>query len=93
MTVLTWILLTLAIAAVAACAAYQRRRRDPARRLAVVLPVAGVLALPVLLSYDASAVAWGVWGATVIAAALVWAVADTRRDPPAARGTRSRGRP
>ncbi|WP_128982802.1 hypothetical protein [Streptomyces roseicoloratus] len=93
MAVLTWVLLAAAVAAVAACLAYQRRRRDPGPWLALVLSLGGLLPLPVLLAYDASAAAWGVWGAIVIAAALVWAAADTLRDTAAARGRRSRGRP
>ncbi|MGW6396412.1 hypothetical protein ACWFR1_39290 [Streptomyces sp. NPDC055103] len=93
MAVLTWVLLAAAVAAVAACAGYRRRRRDAVPGLALVLSLAGLFPLPALLAYDASAAAWGVWGAIVIAAALVWAVADTLRDTPAARGRRSRGRP
>ncbi|MFI2716463.1 WD40/YVTN/BNR-like repeat-containing protein [Streptomyces collinus] len=39
------------------------------RRTAPVLLAAGLLPLPVLLAADASAAAWGLWGATIITAA------------------------
>ncbi|MEU2233531.1 hypothetical protein [Streptomyces vietnamensis] len=83
MTVLIWLLLAIGVLAVAASALQVHRRHGPTREVAVTLPAAGLLALPALLAGDASAAAWGLWGTTVIAVALTWAVADTLRDIPA----------
>ncbi|MEV6326695.1 hypothetical protein [Streptomyces sp. NPDC051909] len=94
MTGLIWLLLAIGVLAVAASALQVHRRHGPTRTVAVTLPVASLLALPALLAGDASAAAWGLWGATVIVAALTWSVADTLRDipapPPAAGHRRAR---
>ncbi|MEU1925091.1 hypothetical protein AB0H23_34385 [Streptomyces albogriseolus] len=88
MEALVWTVIVLGDLATAACAVHltRRRRRDPAhlvrfiRRTAPVLLAAGLFPLPVLLAAEASAAAWGLWGATIITAALVYAYADTLRD-------------
>ncbi|WP_149182585.1 hypothetical protein [Streptomyces sp. TRM49041] len=88
--VLVWILITIQVLAVAACAMLLARshRRDASRlartlhRTAPALLAAGMLPLPALLVADAPAVAWGLWGACTIAAALAHAVGDTLRDIP-----------
>ncbi|WP_328478411.1 hypothetical protein OHS71_08415 [Streptomyces sp. NBC_00377] len=94
MEALVWTLIVLGDLATAACAVHltRRHRRDAANlvrfihRTAPVLLAAGLLPLPALLAADASAAAWGLWGATTITAALVYAYADTLRDlPPHAR--------
>ncbi|MFD0368002.1 hypothetical protein [Streptomyces sp. NPDC059071] len=90
MTVLIRLLLAGGVLSVAASALQVHRRRGPTRSVTVALPVASLLALPALLAGEASAAAWGLWGATVIAAALTWAVADTLRDIPAPPPTGSR---
>ncbi|NBM14450.1 hypothetical protein [Streptomyces sp. GC420] len=82
MTALTWILAAAGVIAVAACGVRVFRVGRPSQGVAAALPVAAVLALPGLLSHDAPAAAWGLWGATTISAALTWAVADTLRDLP-----------
>lgn len=76
--------------ATAACAVHPARchHRSPAglirslHRTAPVLLAAGLLPVPALLANDAPGAAWGLWGATTIAAALVYAVGDTLRDVP-----------
>lgn len=83
MSALTWVLIAAGLATVAACGVRVHRVGGPSREVAIALPVAAVLALPGLLTNDAPAAAWGLWGATTIAAALTWAVADTPRDFPA----------
>ncbi|WP_225804014.1 hypothetical protein [Streptomyces sp. NK15101] len=90
MTVLIWLLLAIGVLAVAICAVHVHRHHGPTREVSVVLPLAGLSALPALLVEDASAAAWGLWGVTGIAAALTWAVADTLRDIPATPPARSR---
>ncbi|MCZ4508754.1 hypothetical protein O3Q52_11165 [Streptomyces sp. ActVer] len=94
MEALVWTLIVLGDLAAAACAVHlaRRHRRGPAQlvrsinRAAPVLLAAGLLPLSALLAADASAAAWGLWGATTITAALVYAYADTLRDlPPHAR--------
>ncbi|TQK45143.1 hypothetical protein FBY35_6687 [Streptomyces sp. SLBN-118] len=82
MTALTWLLIAVGLVTVAVCAAQVHRRHGPSRGAAQTLPIAGVLSLPALLVDDAPAAAWGLWGATAIAAALTWAVADTLRNAP-----------
>ncbi|MFC9753096.1 hypothetical protein [Streptomyces sp. NPDC056921] len=90
MDALAWALIILGDLATAACAVHLARRhhRAPAglirslHRTAPVLLAAGLLPLPALLADDAPAAAWGLWGATTIAAALVHAVGDTLRDVP-----------
>ncbi|MFF4954894.1 hypothetical protein ACWC2K_36110 [Streptomyces chattanoogensis] len=47
-----------------------------------LLLAAGVLPVPALLAADAPAVAWGLWGATAIAATLVYAVGEALCDLP-----------
>ena len=102
MEALVWTLIVLGDLAAAACAVHltRRHRRDPAllvrsiHRTAPILLAAGVLPLPALLAADASAGAWGLWGATTIAAALVYATADTLRDLPRAQpASRTGSRP
>lgn len=93
MEALAWTLIILGDLATAACAALltRRHRRDPAHlvrsihRATPALLAAGVLPVPALLAADAPATAWGLWGTTAIAAALVYACADTLRDLPRAR--------
>ncbi|MFI6010098.1 hypothetical protein ACIBAG_14980 [Streptomyces sp. NPDC051243] len=80
MTPLIWILITIGAVTVIACGVRVHRVGGPSRDVAIALPVAAVLALPGLLADEATAAAWGLWGATTIAAALTWAVADTVRD-------------
>ncbi|MFD3920189.1 hypothetical protein [Streptomyces sp. NPDC058595] len=90
MDALAWTLIILGDLAVAACAVHlaRRHRRDVAglarslHRSAPVLLAVGLLPVSALLADDAPAAAWGLWGATTIAAALVYAVADTLRDLP-----------
>ncbi|MFB7171911.1 hypothetical protein ACFCYM_13925 [Streptomyces sp. NPDC056254] len=88
--VLVWLLIAVQVLTIAACARHlaQRHRRDASRlartlhRTAPVLLASAVLPVPALLVADAPAVAWGLWGAGTIAAALVHAVGDTLRDIP-----------
>ncbi|MCX5173874.1 hypothetical protein OG616_38470 [Streptomyces antibioticus] len=88
--VLVWILITMQVLTIAACATLLARshRRDASRlartlhRTAPALLASGVLPVPALLAADAPAVAWGLWGAGTIAAALVHAAGDTLRDIP-----------
>ncbi|ALV33228.1 hypothetical protein [Streptomyces sp. CdTB01] len=90
MDAVVWTLLILGDLATTVCAVHLTRRhqRDPARLVralhhaAVILLAVGLLPVPALLSDDAPAAAWGLWGATTIAAALVYAVGDTLRDLP-----------
>ena len=100
MEVLAWTLIALGALTAAACAAHltRRHRRDASRlahalrRTAPALLAAGLLPLATLLAVDAPAAAWGSWGAVTIAAALVYAAADTLRDvsgPRASSRTRS----
>ncbi|MFF3128704.1 hypothetical protein ACFVRD_42100 [Streptomyces sp. NPDC057908] len=72
----------------------QPRRTDPfPPPHCPVLLAAGLLPVPALLANDAPAAAWGLWGATTIAAALVYAVGDTLRDvPPRTREAAQAGR-
>lgn len=88
--VLVWVLITVQVLTIAACATLlaRRHRRDASRlagtlhRTAPVLLASGVLPVPALLVADAPAAAWGLWGAGTIAAALAYAVGDTLRDIP-----------
>ncbi|MGW0751129.1 hypothetical protein [Streptomyces sp. NPDC002587] len=88
--VLVWLLITVQVMTLAACARHlaQRHREDVSHlartlhRTAPVLLASGVLPVPALLVADAPAAAWGLWGAGIIAAALVHAVGDTLRDIP-----------
>ncbi|MBC9725031.1 hypothetical protein [Streptomyces sp. TRM68367] len=88
MEILAWALIVLGFVTTTACAVHltRRHRRDAPHmtrslhRTAPALLAAGLLPLPVLLGADAPAGAWGMWGATTIAAALVYAAADTLRD-------------
>ncbi|MEU9242331.1 hypothetical protein [Streptomyces shenzhenensis] len=82
MTALTWVLIIVGLLIVTACGFRVHRVGGPSREVTTALPVAAVLALPGLLTDEAPAAAWGLWGATSIAAALTWAVADTLRDIP-----------
>ncbi|MED7824559.1 hypothetical protein [Streptomyces chiangmaiensis] len=82
MTALTWVLIAVGLMTVAACVVRVHRMGGPSREVAIALPVAAALALPGLLADQAPAVVWGLWGATTIAAALTWAVANTLRDIP-----------
>ncbi|MGA5411875.1 hypothetical protein ACPCSC_32055 [Streptomyces lavendulocolor] len=90
---LIWLLITVQVLVIAGCAVLlkRRHRRDARhlartiRRTAAALFVTGVLPVPALLATDAPAAAWGLWGAATIAAALVYATADTLRDIPANR--------
>ncbi|MGW7406196.1 hypothetical protein ACWGI9_21110 [Streptomyces sp. NPDC054833] len=82
MRVLTWLLVAVGLITVAACGVRVHREGGPSRQVAIVLPTAVVLALVGLLADEAPAAAWGLWGATAIAAALTWAVADALRDMP-----------
>ncbi|MFD8302852.1 hypothetical protein ACFV29_10930 [Streptomyces sp. NPDC059690] len=59
----------------------------PTRRAASALIAVCVFPLPALLATDAPAAAWGLWGCGYIAAALVYAFADTLRDVPSAAPT------
>jgi hypothetical protein len=93
MTVLTWVLIAVGLVIVAACGVRVHRVGGPSWQVAIALPVAGVLALPGLLAEDAPAAAWGLWGATTITAALIWAVADTLRDIPGRAAGKSRRTP
>ncbi|GHG01922.1 hypothetical protein GCM10018777_10780 [Streptomyces albogriseolus] len=98
MEALVWTLIVLGVLATAACAVHLTRsqRRDAAHlgrsihRTAPVLLAASLLPLPALLAADASAAAWGLWGATTITAALVYAYADTLGDLPPHAWTASR---
>ncbi len=88
--VLVWLLLAVQVLTIAACAMLlaRRHRRDASRlartlhRTTPALLASGVLPVPALLAADAPAVAWGLWGAGTIAAALAYAVGDTLRDIP-----------
>ncbi|WP_406263804.1 hypothetical protein OHT93_02450 [Streptomyces sp. NBC_00191] len=82
MTALTWSLIAVGVMTVAASSVRVHRVGGPSREVAIALPVAAVVPLSGLLEDDAPAAAWGLWGATTIAAALTWAVADTLRDIP-----------
>ncbi|GAB1339828.1 hypothetical protein ACE1SV_64180 [Streptomyces sp. E-15] len=85
---LTWLLLVLQSAITVACAVLLARRhtRDVAQldrsihRAALALLIAAAMPLPALLTTDAPAGAWCLWGAGYIAGALVYAFADTLRD-------------
>ncbi|WP_030587817.1 hypothetical protein [Streptomyces anulatus] len=87
---LVWLLITVQALTVAACAMLlaRRHRTDASglartlHRAAPALLAAGALPVPALLVADAPAVAWGLWGAGTIAAALAYAVGDTLRDIP-----------
>ncbi|MBW8705525.1 hypothetical protein MBT84_38565 [Streptomyces sp. MBT84] len=68
MTALTWVLIAVGLMTVAACGVRVHHVGGPLREAAIALPVAAVLALPDLLTTRASAAAWGLWGATTIAA-------------------------
>jgi hypothetical protein len=78
-------LMTVALAAVRLA---RRRRREPdtpprfRRLVPVTLLATSVLPLAPLLAFNASTVFWGLWGAGYIAAALVYARADSARDLP-----------
>ncbi|WP_181646965.1 hypothetical protein [Streptomyces sp. WAC00263] len=92
MRTLALALVAVQLLTVAACAVrLARHPRDPARlprtlhRTAAVLLGASALPLVALLATEASMVAWGLWGAGYLTAAVVWAGADTLRDIPAAR--------
>ncbi|MEV0375939.1 hypothetical protein AB0I10_40565 [Streptomyces sp. NPDC050636] len=93
MLILAWTMVILGGVTVAACAAHlaRRHRQEPAQlvralhRTVPVLLAAGVFPVPVLLATDGLAAAWGLWGVTIIAAALVHCTADTCCDVPAAR--------
>ncbi|CAM5513919.1 hypothetical protein [Streptomyces chartreusis] len=82
MTALTWALIAVGLVTVAACQVRVRQEGGPSREVAIALSLASVLALPALLVDEAPAAAWGLWGTTTIAAALIWAVADTLRTAP-----------
>ncbi|MET9041758.1 hypothetical protein ACWDWS_43100 [Streptomyces sp. NPDC003328] len=82
MTALTWVLIAVGLMTVAACGVRVHLVGGPPREAPIALPVAAVLALPGLLTTQAPAAAWGLWGATTTAAALTWALADTLRDIP-----------
>ncbi|MFE1786873.1 hypothetical protein ACFW7J_00460 [Streptomyces sp. NPDC059525] len=84
MTALTWLLSAVGLVAVAACGVQVDRVRGPSREVAIAPPVAAVLALPGPLADDAPPAAWGLRGATTIAAALTWAVAGSVRGAQAA---------
>ncbi|MFF4948797.1 hypothetical protein ACWC2K_33725 [Streptomyces chattanoogensis] len=85
MEALAWALIVLGDATIAACAVHlTRRHRRGAphltrslHRTVPALLVAGLFPLASLLAVDATAAAWLLWGATTIAAALVYAVGDT----------------
>lgn len=91
MEALAWALIVLGDVTITACALHltQRHRRGAphlARSLHRTVPAllaAGLLPLAPLLAVDAPAAAWGLWGASTIAAALVHAVGDTLCDVPA----------
>ncbi|MFI2368100.1 hypothetical protein [Streptomyces sp. NPDC018833] len=97
---LIWLLLALQVLTIAAGGVLLARRGKrgvpeldrSVRRTAPAFLIAGVLPLPALLAADASAGAWGLWGFGCIAAALVHAVADTRRDTRASQGAAAAGR-
>ncbi|WP_327347452.1 hypothetical protein [Streptomyces europaeiscabiei] len=97
---LTWLLLVLQILTTAASGVLLARRgkRDASRldrdirRTAPALLIAGMLPLSVLLTTDAPAGAWLLWGAGCIAAALVHAFADTLRDTRAVQSAATAGR-
>ncbi|WP_432198842.1 hypothetical protein [Streptomyces sp. bgisy027] len=97
---LTWLLLALQILATAASGALLawRAKHDASRldrsirRTAPALLIAGALPLPALLATDAPAGAWGLWGVGYIAAALIYAFADTVRDIRAVQGAHGAGR-
>ncbi|MEU4498944.1 hypothetical protein AB0F96_37255 [Streptomyces sp. NPDC023998] len=102
MELLAWTLIALGALATAACAVHltRRRRRDASclarsiHRIAPALLAAGLLPTPALIADGMPAAAWGLWGALTIAAALVYASADTLRDIPAPRAaSRPRSRP
>jgi hypothetical protein len=90
MDALAWIIVAAQVLATTACAVHlaRRHRHDAAglpriiHRTALVLLAVCVLPVPVLVAAHASAAAWGLWGATYIAATLVYASADTARDTP-----------
>ncbi|MET9849693.1 hypothetical protein ACFZC6_30605 [Streptomyces ossamyceticus] len=96
---LTWLLLALQLLTTAASGVLLARRgkRDASRldrsirRTAPVLLIAGALPPAALLATDAPAGAWGLWGVGCIAAALVYAFADTLRDIRAAQGQLAAG--
>lgn len=98
--VLTWLLLALQILTTAASGVLLARRgkRDASRldrsirRTAPALLIAGMLPLSALLTTDAPAGAWLLWGAGCIVAALVHAFADTLRDTRAVQSAATAGR-
>jgi len=85
-----WTLIAVQVLTATASAVHltQRWRHDGARfpravhRTAPLLLVTCLLPLAALLPADAPAAAWGLWGATVIAAALIHGAADAYRDIP-----------
>ncbi|MGY5080899.1 hypothetical protein ACWIGX_28040 [Streptomyces nigrescens] len=91
MEALAWALIVLGDVVIAACAVHLTRRHRlgaphlprSLHRTVPALLAAGLLPLGPLLAVDAPAAAWGLWGATAIAAALVYAVGDTLCDVPA----------
>ncbi|MFD8544466.1 hypothetical protein [Streptomyces sp. NPDC059649] len=95
---LAWVLIVLGDVTIAACAVHlTRRHRRGAPHLArslhravPALLAAGLLPLAPLLTVDATSAAWGLWGATTIAATVVYAVGDALCDVPV---RRSRSRP
>ncbi|WP_406364862.1 hypothetical protein [Streptomyces sp. NBC_01546] len=90
MEALAWALLALGAVTTVACAVrLARRDRGDAPGLARAVPrtapallASGLLPLPAILAAAMPAAAWGLWGVDTIAAALVYAVADTTRDTP-----------
>ncbi|KPC66595.1 hypothetical protein ADL29_04065 [Streptomyces chattanoogensis] len=90
MDALAWTLIILGDVAIAACAVHltRRHRRAPAGpvhsvpRTVPILLAAGVFPVPALLAADAPAAAWGLWGASAIAATLVYAVGEALCDLP-----------
>ena len=93
MTALTWVLIAVGLVTVAACGVQVHRVGGPSRDVTIALPVDAVIALPGLLADDAPAAAWGLWGATTIAAAVAWAIADTLHDIPARAAGKARRTP
>jgi hypothetical protein len=91
-TALAWALVAVQVVTTVVCAVGLFHAngivgaRIPLRRAAVALAVSGLLPVPVLLSATVPAGAWGVWGATTIAAALVYGLADAERDIPSSPG-------
>ena len=78
-------LLTTALSATRLFQLYRRQPDTLPRSLHLVAPAllgTSMLPLAPLLADHASAVLWGLWGAGYVAAALVYAAADTVRDIP-----------